>query len=162
MDTLPELLAPAGDWHSFVAAVQNGADAVYLGTTQFSARQEAENFSLEQLSEAVSYAHSRGCRIYVAVNTLISGAEMPEAIRLAESLGEIGVDALIVQDLGLAANLRLLLPEIPLHASTQMTIHNTAGAAFLAELGFTRVVLARELSLDEIAAVVKGSPLDCE
>src|SRR5690554_5540709 len=105
MDTLPELLAPAGDWNSFVAAVQNGANAVYLGTTQFSARQDAENFSLEQLLEAVPYAHSRGCRIYVAINTLISGSEMPEAIKLAETLGDLGVDGLIVQDLGLAANL---------------------------------------------------------
>lgn len=162
MDTLPELLAPAGDWNSFVAAVQNGANAVYLGTTQFSARQDAENFSLEQLLEAVPYAHSRGCRIYVAINTLISGSEMPEAIKLAETLGDLGVDGLIVQDLGLAANLRLLLPEIPLHASTQMTIHNAQGIAFLAELGFTRVVLARELSLVEITEIVKNSPLECE
>ncbi|MBO8126836.1 MAG: DUF3656 domain-containing protein [Firmicutes bacterium] len=156
--SLPELLAPAGNWDAFVAAVQNGADAVYLGTQDFNARQEAENFTLAQVEEAVSYAHARGVRIYITFNTLISDSELSQALHTVEDLLELGVDGFIVQDLGLSANLRLHFPELPLHASTQMTIHNSAGAEFLAQWGFTRLVAARELSLSEIRAIIQKVP----
>lgn len=159
---LPELLAPAGDWNSFVAAVQNGADAVYLGVQQFNARQDAANFSLEQVAEAVAYAHMRGVRIYITVNTLVSDDELPGALRLLEDLNFIGVDGIIIQDLGLAVNARISLPQLPLHGSTQMTIHNLSGAKFLGELGFTRVVVAREQSLDELRQIVANSPIEVE
>ncbi|HHW14880.1 MAG TPA: U32 family peptidase, partial [Firmicutes bacterium] len=146
----PELLAPVGDWDCLVAAVQNGADAVYLGGQQFSARQFAENFGPEEMSRAVTYAHVRGVRVYVAVNTLIKEREIASVLEYAAGLYSMGVDAVIVQDLGLLSLLARALPALPVHASTQMTVHHPETIRWLAGRGVKRVVLARELSLEEV------------
>lgn len=150
---LPELLAPAGSMEALNAAVSCGADAVYLGGRRFSARQYAENFDDRGLAEAVDFAHRRGVRVYAAVNTLLHDGEIPDAARYLVFLSEIGVDAVLVQDPGLAALARELIPGLPLHASTQMTIHNGAGLEWAASLGLSRVVLARELSLAGVEAM---------
>lgn len=152
----PELLAPAGDWDCLVAAVQNGADAVYLGGREFSARQSAGNFDAEEMARAVAYAHVRGVRVYAAVNTLIKERELPAVLEYAVKLYALGIDALIVQDLGLVRLLAQALPGFPLHASTQMTVHHQEAVRWLARHGVERVVLARELSLEEIAECVRS------
>ncbi len=157
-----ELLAPAGDWEALLAALAAGADSVYLGGKAFSARQYASNFDLDRLKQATELLHLHGKKIYVTVNTLISAMEMPEAIRFLAGLYNIGVDAVIVQDLGLIRLARKYLPELELHASTQMTIHNTAGALFLKKLGIKRVVLARELTKSEVQSIKEESGLDVE
>ncbi|MHB1043769.1 MAG: DUF3656 domain-containing U32 family peptidase [Eubacteriales bacterium] len=149
----PELLAPAGSWESFVAAVENGADAVYLGGKLYSARQQAGNFSGEDMARAVEYAHVRGVRVYVAVNTLLDQSELTEAARFLHFLQKTGVDAAIVQDLGLARLASRVIPELPLHASTQMTVHNLPSVSTLKEAGFERVILARELPLSAISDI---------
>ena len=148
-----ELLSPAGNREALVAAVQNGADAVYLGYTAFGARSYAGNFDGEGLAEAVRYCHERGRRVYVTVNTLVKDAEMDDAADVLEMLLNCGADAAIVQDLGLAALCRERFPELSLHASTQMTIHNAQGVRLLREMGFTRVVPARECPLSEVRAI---------
>ncbi|MDH7596961.1 MAG: U32 family peptidase [Methanothrix sp.] len=145
---IPELLAPAGSWDALVAAVSAGADAVYLGGKRFSARMFAENFP--SLEEAVDYAHSRGVRVYVTVNTLVHDGEIDELGDLLTELCEIGADAILVQDPGVVRLAREIVPELELHASTQMTIHSTEGVVWAARNGLKRVVLARELSVDEI------------
>ena len=150
---LPELLAPAGSMEALRAAVTCGADAVYLGGKRFSARQYAGNFDDREMEEAVDFAHGRGVRIYVAVNTLLHDREIPDAARFLVFLWEIGVDAVLVQDPGLATLAREVVPGLPLHASTQMTIHNSAGVEWAASLGMKRVVLARELSLKGVEAM---------
>ena len=147
---LPELLAPAGSMGALRAAVSSGADAVYLGGKRFSARQYAENFGDRELGEAVDFAHGRGVRVYAAVNILLHDRELPDAAEYLVLLSETGVDAVIVQDPGLAALAREVIPSLPLHASTQMTIRNSAGLAWAASLGMRRAVLARELSLGEL------------
>ncbi|NLV22086.1 MAG: U32 family peptidase [Syntrophomonadaceae bacterium] len=148
-----ELLAPAGNWEAFLAAMKNGADAVYMGGKNYSARQSAENFDLEQIGRAVEYAHVRAKKVYMTVNTLIDNDEFTGALDYLYNLSELQVDAVIVQDIGLAAACRKLLPELRLHASTQMTIHNSDGAALIRDLGFKRIVLARELSVDDIHSI---------
>ncbi len=158
----PELLAPAGGWDALAAAVENGADAVYLGGRMFNARQSAANFDEGELYRAVEYAHLRGVKIYVTVNVLISGGEMEEALEFLFRLQNLGADAAILQDAGLAMLARRALPELPLHASTQMTAHSTPGVKKLLEAGFSRVVLAREMSLDEIAAVKRSTGAELE
>ena len=150
---LPELLAPAGDMDCLVAAVRGGADAVYLGARNFGARAFAKNFEIDELSRGVIYCHTHGVRVYVTMNTLLTDTEVGEAVALAKILYEIGVDALIVADLGLVRRLRLELPEMELHASTQMSVHNTAGADEAYRLGCARVVLAREVSGKNIARI---------
>ncbi|HXW98198.1 MAG TPA: U32 family peptidase [Methanomicrobiales archaeon] len=147
---LPELLAPAGTMEALRAAVSCGADAVYLGGKRFSARQYAGNFDDRGLSEAIDFAHARGVRVYIAVNILLHDRELPDAAAYLAYLYEIGADAILVQDPGFAALARELVPSLPLHASTQMTIHNRAGLEWAASLGLRRVVLARELSLAEV------------
>ena len=147
---LPELLAPAGSPEALAAAVSAGADAVYLAGRRFGARQYAANFSEEELVSAIDYAHLRGVRVYVTVNVLARESELPDLARYLYRLYEIGADAVLVQDLGVAAVAREIVPGLPLHASTQMTIHNREGVAWAAEEGFSRVVLARELTLPEI------------
>ncbi|MEW6425343.1 MAG: DUF3656 domain-containing protein [Bacillota bacterium] len=149
----PELLAPAGNWEALVAAVQNGADAVYLGGRSFNARQAAANFDNAELARAIEYAHVRGVQVYVTVNTLVAEEELEEAARFLFFLARAGADAAILQDLGLAALAREVVPELPLHASTQMTVHNSPAAAHLRRLGFQRVILARELSLEEVKRI---------
>jgi putative protease len=146
----PELLAPAGGMEAFVAAVENGADAVYLGARAFSARGYASNFSEEELEEVIDYAHLRGVKVYVTVNTLLKEEEVENALKLLSWLRQIGTDAIIIQDLGLISLARKYLPDLPLHASTQMTLHNSEGVEFAKKLGIERVVLSRECSLEEI------------
>lgn len=158
----PELLAPAGNRDALVAAIQNGADAVYLGAQAFNARQSADNFDAEGLARAVEYAHVRGVNVYVVVNVLIADTELEDAVRLLEFLYRTGVDGVIVQDIGLARLARELVPGLTLHASTQMTIHNPEGALYLRDLGFTRVVPARELSLEEIRTLKSAGGLEVE
>jgi putative protease len=150
---LPELLAPAGSRESLQAAVSCGADAVYLGGKRFSARQYAGNFDDRELEEAVDFAHGRGVRIYAAVNTLLHDREIPDAARYLIFLSGIGVDAVLVQDPGLVSLAQEVVPGLPLHASTQMTIHNRAGLDWAARLGLKRVVLARELSMSDVESM---------
>ncbi len=146
-----ELLAPAGEKEAFLAAVKAGANAVYLGATALNARAGAGNFDRETLAWATEYAHERDVRIHVTVNTVVKESEMNLVDDVAEQLAHCGVDAAIVQDLGVAARLHRLLPSLSLHASTQMAIHNAQGAQFALDAGFSRAVLAREMSLEEIA-----------
>lgn len=148
-----ELLAPAGSMESLHAAVQSGADAVYMGGNKFSARAYASNFDNERMAEAVRYCHIYGVKVHVTINTLLKDSEMGEAVDYAKFLHGIGVDALIVQDTGLAKRLKEELGDFEMHASTQMTVHNSQGALFLKSLGFKRIVLSRELSLKEIKEV---------
>jgi putative protease len=152
---LPELLAPAGSPEAFRAAVAAGADAIYLSGKRFGARKFAANFSDTEIAEAVSYAHSHGIRVYVTVNTLIHDRELGGALEYLAWLWSVGVDAVLVQDTGLAALARELVPGLTLHASTQMTIHNAAGVRWAHEHGFSRVVLARELALPGVARIAE-------
>ena len=145
-----ELLSPAGNREALVAAVSCGADAVYLGYTAFGARSYACNFDDQQLKEAVEYAHERGRKIYVTVNTLVKQCEVDDLCDVLELLVRTGVDAAIVQDLGVVRIARERFPELTLHASTQMTVSNAQGAKLLGDLGLTRVVPARECSLAEL------------
>jgi len=162
MDRNIELLAPAGNWDAFLAAVENGADAVYLGGRLLNARQYAENFDDGQLKEALTYAHIRDTKIYLAMNTLISDGEIAEAVKFAEKAYLMGIDGIIVQDIGFAALLRKALPDLDIHASTQMTIYNLDGVKVLEKIGFKRVVLARELSVDEIKYIADNSNVEIE
>ncbi|WP_238884830.1 U32 family peptidase [Clostridium sp. YIM B02551] len=157
-----ELLAPAGSFESLYAAINNGADAVYLGGDKFSARAYASNFNEENMIKAVDYVHMYGLKIYITINTLIKENEIKEAIKYIKFLYEIGVDGLIIQDLGLFNLVRNILPDFELHASTQMTIHNGDGALFLKEKGFKRIVLSRELSLKEIEYISKDLDIETE
>lgn len=157
-----ELLAPAGSLQALKAAVENGADAVYIGGPMFSARQKAENFTHEQMVAGVQYAHERGCKVHVAVNTIVSNEEIGQVVEYAYKLAEAKVDAVIVQDLGVAHLLRETLPQLPLHASTQMAVHNTPGVQFLEEQGFERVVLARETSLEAIREIKAETDAELE
>ncbi len=140
--SLPELLAPAGSPEAFRAAVAAGADAIYLSGKKFGARKFAGNFTKDEIEQAVNYAHRRGVRVYVTVNTAMHDRELGEAVSYLIWLYSVGVDAVLVQDIGLAALAREIVPGLPLHASTQMTIHTAEGVRWAAEQGFTRVVLA--------------------
>ena len=146
----PELLAPAGGWDCVRAAVANGADAIYFGLPRFNARLRADNFTEEELPEVVAFCHRHGVKAYVAFNTLVFTGELEAAADYLRLLNRTGVDALIVQDVGLVCLARKIVPELPIHASTQMTITSPEGAQFATELGIERVVLARELSLREM------------
>lgn len=157
-----ELLAPAGDIEAGYAALFYGADAVYLGLPRFSARAEAINFTEAQLNEFIAYAHSINRKVYVALNTLVQEHELPAVMESLSICVRTKVDAVIVQDLGVARLIRLAFPELELHASTQMAIHNLAGALALKKMGFTRVVLARELSLSEIQKIQKECGMEVE
>lgn len=152
---LPELLAPAGDMKSFIAAVEGGADAVYIGAKEFNARHFAQNFNMKEISQAVDYAHLRGVKVYLAVNTLIFNHEIDKALELVYKAYSYGIDAVIVQDIGLASKISEILPDVKLHASTQLTIHNFESLNLMRKLGFRRVILARELSLDQIKDIVQ-------
>jgi putative protease len=160
----PELLAPAGGPDAAFAAFHFGADAIYLGLQKFSARAEAENFTLEELSEVVAYAHALEPRrrVFVAVNTLIRNDELPELVETLAALEDMGVDALILQDLGVYHLARRHFPRLELHASTQLAVHNQAGALALRRLGFARVVLARELTFEEVRDVTASSGIETE
>jgi putative protease len=159
---IPELLAPVGSKQSLIAAVENGADAVYFGGTLFSARHYASNFDREELEWAIDYAHARAVRAYVTVNTLVRDSELEKVADYLQFLCNAGADAVIVQDIGILKLLRDQLPSLPVHASTQMTIHNGQGVRFLQEKGVKRVVLAREMSLDEIKRIKSETGMEIE
>jgi putative protease len=158
----PELLSPAGDWDSLRAAVNNGADAVYLGLSEFNARAAAVNFTEGNIREAVAYAHLYGIKVYIALNTLIKNAEIPRFLELARAAVEAKADAFILQDLGAASILRRCFPGIVLHASTQAGVHNLYGARMAEKLGFRRVVLSRETKLDDIVDIRQNTSLELE
>ncbi len=157
-----ELLAPAGSMEALRAAVQNGANAVYLGCGTFNARQGAKNFTPQMLVEAVKYCHIRGVAVHLTLNTLVSDKETGELCELIRHAALSGVDAFIVQDLGVISLCRQIAPKVPLHGSTQMTIHNLAGVLQCAAWGMSRVVLSRELSMAQIAHICKNSPIEIE
>ena len=157
-----ELLAPAGDIEAGYAALYYGADAVYLGLPKFSARAEAINFTQSELDEFVAYAHSISRKVYVAMNTLVQESELPEVMNGLQTCVDTGVDAVIVQDLGIARIIQKRFPSLELHASTQMAIHNLEGALALKKMGFTRVVTARELSLSEIKHIKDNCGIEVE
>ncbi len=159
---LPELLAPAGSYQAMLAAVESGADAVYMGGRAFGARAYAENFDEETMADAVRYCHLHGVRVYVTVNVLIYDREMEDAEAYCRRLYAMGVDAVIIADAGLAVRLKRVLPDLALHASTQMSLHNTEGVRHVAAMGMERAVLARELSLENVRRAVDDSPLPIE
>ena len=157
-----ELLSPAGSPEAVIAAVQNGADAIYLGLEGFNARRGAKNFTNEEFEKAMRYCRIRGCKVYVTLNTLINDREIEDAVASARLASDLGADGIIIQDLGLIKAVRAALPDIPLHGSTQMTIHNLAGVEAAAQLGLTRAVLARELSLEQIRYITKNASIETE
>ena len=157
-----ELLSPAGSMDALRAAVQNGADAVYLGLSSCNARQGARNFTPDELREAVKYCHIRGVKVHLTLNTLISDREMPQAVEVITTAAACDVDAFIVQDLGMVQLCKQIAPHIEIHASTQMSIHNLDGVRQAAKMGISRVVLARELHRDEIAYICRNSPIEIE
>lgn len=157
-----ELLSPVGDFECLKAAVQNGANSVYFGSNIFSARAFATNFSLEDLEKAIQYAKIRGVKTHLTLNTLVTDTEFESAMNVAKKAYEFGIDAIIVQDLGLAMALMRKFPDLPIHGSTQMTVHNLNGALELQKLGFRRVVLARELSVNEIDYICKNTNIEIE
>lgn len=158
----PELLAPAGSPESLRAAVQNGADAVYLGWGDFNARRGARNFSDEEFADALAYCHVRGARVFLTLNTLVTDRELPRALETAASACRLGVDAVLVQDWGLFDLLRRSLPDLPLHASTQMSVFTSGGAVEMAHDGCQRVVIARECSRADTAAICENCPAEVE
>ena len=158
----PELLAPAGSLETFFAALDSGADAVYLGLKEFSARAKAKNFTLAEVERLLAYAHGQGRRVYVTLNTLVKERELPQLVETLAALEALAVDAVILQDLAVWRLARRHFPKLELHASTQLTIHNLAGVRQLEAMGFTRVVLARELSLEEIAVIRAGTTIGLE
>ncbi|MGB4302457.1 MAG: DUF3656 domain-containing protein [Syntrophomonadaceae bacterium] len=157
-----ELLAPAGNWSALVAAIENGADAVYLGGPTFNARQSADNFTIDMMRKAVEYAHLRDAKVYVTVNTLVHNQEINPVLDYVFELYNLDIDAVILQDIGLLNSLRALLPDLSIHASTQMTVHNADGVKLLEEQGVGRVVLARELSLKEIKIIADSVSAELE
>ena len=157
-----EVLSPAGSSDALVAAVQNGADAVYLGYGSFNARMNAKNFTSEQLRQSVSYCHIRGVKVYLTLNTLVLDRELKAAAQVVLDAKNAGVDAILVQDLGVLQMVRQVAPDMPIHASTQMSVHNLEGVLKAAEMGISRVVLARELSRSQIAAICQASPIELE
>lgn len=157
-----EILLPGGSYESVTAAVRQGADAVYIGSLRFSARAYAANFDGGSLREIIAYCHLHGVKVHITLNTLISDEEMPLAVKTAKDAYLAGADAIIIQDWGLASIVKKACPDIALHASTQMSVHTPHGAKLLYENGFDRVVLAREMNRDEIAAVVNACPIETE
>ena len=157
-----ELLSPAGGWEAMVAAVQNGAGAVYMGFGGLNARRSARNFTDEEFREAVAYCHLRGVKVYLTLNTLVTDRELPAAAEALKKASDMGVDAILIQDWGIWRMAREIAPEVPLHASTQMSLHTLGGACRAAELGLERVVLARELSRRDIHTITRGCPAEIE
>ena len=157
-----ELLSPAGSMEAVTAAVQNGAGAVYLGYGDFNARRNAKNFTEAEVAQAVSYCHLRGCKVHLTLNTLLTDRELPGAAQVAAHASDIGIDAVIVQDLGVLRMLRQTVPDLPVHGSTQMTVHSLDGVKLCADLGISRVVLGRELSRDQISYICQHSPIEIE
>lgn len=159
---LPELLAPAGSYEALLAAVSAGADAVYIGGKSFGARAFAENFDIDGIKGAVEYCHLHSVKLFVTVNTLIFDKEMPELAQYLKALYTIGVDAVIVADLGAISLIKSIVPDMPIHASTQMSVHSVGGANAAYDLGCERVVPARELDINNITDIVENSPCEVE
>ena len=157
-----ELLSPAGGFDSLIAAVQTGADAVYMGFGAFNARRSAKNFTYEEFASAVSYCHLRGVRVFLTLNTLLTDRELAQAADALKKACAMGVDAILVQDWGLLTLARELVPDVPLHASTQMSLFTLGGANEAAALGMERVVLARELNRNEVREICAGCPAEIE
>ncbi len=157
-----ELLSPAGSIESFKAACQNGADAVYMGVDKYNARAMAVNFGIDEYIECIEYAHIRGIKVYLTLNTLMYDDEIKEALDIVLKLYSKGLDAVIIQDIGLAMLIHKLIPKLPLHASTQMSVYSLDQVKYLEGIGFKRVVLARELSVDEIEYICKNTNLEIE
>ena len=158
----PELLAPAGSPEALQAAVQNGADAVYLGWGAFNARRGAKNFSDQEFADALTYCHARGVRVFLTLNTLVTDRELPSALETARKAARLGVDSVLVQDWGLFDLLRRTLPDLPLHASTQMSLFTSGGACEIAADGCERVVIARECSAEDTRAICESCPAEVE
>ena len=157
-----EVLSPAGSSDALIAAVQNGADAVYLGYGSFNARMNAKNFTEEQLRQCISYCHVRGVKVYLTLNTLVLDRELKAAAAVILEASRAGVDAIIVQDLGVCQLIRQIAPDMPIHGSTQMSVHNLEGVKKAAEMGCSRVVLARELTRNQIMDICRQSPIEIE
>ena len=157
-----EILAPVGGEEQLLAAVRSGADAVYLGTKAFNARRKADNFGDDDLKKAVSFCHGRGVRVHVTVNTLVTDAELPALYDTVKEVADSGADAVILQDMAAVSLFRDHAPSIPRHASTQMCVHNAEGAKLMQELGFSRAILARELSLKEIQKIRDAVDIELE
>ncbi|MDH3393146.1 MAG: U32 family peptidase, partial [Desulfobulbaceae bacterium] len=157
-----ELLAPAGGLESFFAAIEAGADAVYCGLNDFSARAKAKNFTLAEVAGLTAYSHQHDRKLYVALNTLVKELELPHLVETLAALEEIGIDGVILQDLGVWRLIRDHFPGLALHASTQMTVHNVAGVKMLERMGFERAVLARELSVQEIGVIRQQTSIELE
>ena len=162
MNHKPELLAPAGNIESFFAAVQSGADAIYLGLKKFSARATASNFTLDDLATLIPFAHKRGIRIYAALNSQVVSGEIPEVLDTLGALSSLKPDGLIAQDAGVFHLVRRWFPGLRLHASTLAAVHNSAGVKALQHIGVHRVVLARELNLAEIEEICAGTEAELE
>ncbi len=157
-----EILSPAGSPEHIKAAVRSGADAVYLGTQHFNARQNAANFDMQELENALKYCHARGVKVYIALNTLIKDCELKLAEKEIVAIARLGADAVIIQDLAMVQLVKDIVPQMPLHASTQMSVHNLSGVKMLEKMGFSRVVPARELSLEELAYIRENTSLELE
>ncbi len=162
MNNHPEILAPVGSTEQLLAAVRSGANAIYLGTKNFNARRNADNFDNFNLSEAVKYCHSYNVKVYVTLNTIIFDKELNSLYETIKEIAESGADAVIVQDFATVKAVKKICPTLPLHASTQMAVHNVSGVKALEKLGFSRVVLARELSFKEIEKIAKSTTLETE
>jgi putative protease len=163
MPAAPELLAPAGDWDCVRAAIENGADAVYFGLdTGFNARARATNFAVADLPRLMATLHRRGLKGYATLNTLVFSDELPQFEQLIVAVAEAGVDAVLVQDVGAARLIRSICPDLPLHASTQMTLTSAESIRLAEQLGMERVVVARELSIDEIVAIRRETSMPLE
>lgn len=158
----PEILAPAGSFEALTAAVRSGADAVYFGTGNFNARRNASNFSGDDLQRAVDFCHERNVKVHITLNTLVKDSEMSELKESVRRICKSGADALILQDLGVLRVVKDICPDIELHASTQMSVGTLDGIRTLADLGFSRAVLPRELSKDEIKYLCENSPIELE
>ena len=157
-----EILSPCGGFDSVIAAVRSGADAIYVGAKDFSARASAKNFSIEELADTVKYCHRSGVLVYLALNTLVFDDEMDDALSLVKEAAKCDIDAVITQDIGLAMAIKKAVPTLKLHASTQMSVHSLKGAQALKELGFSRVVLAREMTKEEIKYIADNCDIELE
>ncbi len=157
-----EVLAPVGAKDQLIAAVRSGADAVYLGTKNFNARKNADNFDADDFGDAVKYCHARGVKVYVTLNTVITDSEIQSAVETVKDVAKAGADAVIIQDMAMYRIVKEICPDMPLHASTQMSVHNPDGAKMLQKLGFSRVVPARELSLEELKIIRNSVDLELE
>ncbi len=162
MENTVEILAPAGSYEAFVAAVNAGAHAIYMGVSKFNARTMANNLTIEEYISAIDYAHKRDVKVYLTLNTLLLDSEIKEALEIVCKLYKEGLDAVIVQDIGVATLIHKIMPDLPLHASTQMSVLNLEQAKYLESLGFSRVVLGRELSVEEIEYITKNISMEVE